>query len=74
MTISELISTSNLLCKSDCHSKKRALETAATELGQQFASLDENQLFSALVARERLGSTGLGNGIAIPHGHTRKTD
>jgi len=39
MTISELISTSNLLCKSDCHSKKRALETAATELGQQFASL-----------------------------------
>lgn len=69
MTISELISADGILCKSDCHSKKRALETAATELAKQFNTLNENQLFSALIARERLGSTGLGNGIAIPHCH-----
>jgi len=69
MTINELLSTDSILCKSDCHSKKRALETAATQLGKHIDSLDENQLFTALVARERLGSTGLGNGIAIPHCH-----
>jgi len=74
MTISELISANNILCNTDCHSKKRALETAATQLGKHFESLDENQLFTALIARERLGSTGLGNGIAIPHCHIEGID
>lgn len=74
MIISQLLNTGNILCKSNCLSKKRALETVATQLGQQFDSLDDNQLFSALIARERLGSTGLGNGIAIPHCHIKGID
>lgn len=69
MKISELLNEDSILFKSDCHSKKRVLETAATQLGEKLDTLDENQLFSALIARERLGSTGLGNGIAIPHCH-----
>lgn len=69
MKISDLVTADNILFKSECHSKKRVLEAAATQLGERSDSLDENKLFSALIARERLGSTGLGNGIAIPHCH-----
>lgn len=46
-------------------SKKRVLEAVA----ERFASpgRDANKLFSALIERERLGTTGLGEGVAIPH-------
>jgi len=36
-------------------------------VAQFYPELDENQIFNNLVARERLGSTGIGQGIAIPH-------
>ncbi|WP_454918272.1 PTS IIA-like nitrogen regulatory protein PtsN [Xanthobacter sediminis] len=48
-------------------SKKQVLQ----ELAQQAASLvnrDQREIFETLLQRERLGSTGVGNGIAIPHG------
>lgn len=48
-------------------SKKKVLEFAARLLGNSFAQLDQNNLLDCLNARERLGSTGFGNGIAIPH-------
>lgn len=49
-------------------SKKKALEALSSLLGRSAEALDETQIFDSLVARERLGSTGLGYGIAIPHG------
>jgi PTS system nitrogen regulatory IIA component len=48
-------------------SKKRALETIATAVHREVPELDEQDLFEKLIAREKLGSTGFGNGIAIPH-------
>ena len=48
-------------------SKKKVLELAATLLAESRPELDPDQLFDNLIARERLGSTGFGNGIAIPH-------
>lgn len=48
-------------------SKKRVLENIAHFISEDIASIDPNQLFDGLIARERLGSTGMGNGIAIPH-------
>lgn len=48
-------------------SKKRVLEQIAQLMAPDLAGLDDQQIFEALVARERLGSTGFGNGIAIPH-------
>ena len=48
-------------------SKKKVLETAAGLIAQQCPELDPNELFDSLISREKLGSTGLGQGIAIPH-------
>lgn len=48
-------------------SKKRVLEYIAQLITSDQPEIDEDTLFDSLVAREKLGSTGFGNGIAIPH-------
>lgn len=48
-------------------SKKSVLEHIARLIGREVPGLDWETVFKALVAREKLGSTGFGNGIAIPH-------
>ncbi len=48
-------------------SKKRVLEYIAHLIASNQPEIDEDILFESLVAREKLGSTGFGNGIAIPH-------
>lgn len=48
-------------------SKKRILEYIAHLIASNQPEIDEDILFESLVAREKLGSTGFGNGIAIPH-------
>lgn len=48
-------------------SKKRALEQIANLIGKEVPELDTQVVYEALIAREKLGSTGFGNGIAIPH-------
>lgn len=56
-----------------CTSKKRALELiseiAAPQIGQS-----PQELFESLLNREKMGSTGIGNGIAIPHGRMFNCD
>ncbi len=51
----------------ECTSKKRALEQVANIVAENHPQLDEDNLFKALISREKLGSTGLGKRIAIPH-------
>lgn len=48
-------------------SKKRVLEQIADLIGREVPGLDTQDVFEKLVSREKLGSTGFGNGIAIPH-------
>lgn len=48
-------------------SKKRVLEQIAHLVASELPELDEQDIFESLIAREKLGSTGFGNGIAIPH-------
>lgn len=67
MEIASILDPSSILFHEECHSKKRILETIASHLCDQNPSLDPGSVFSALLARERLGSTGIGKGIAIPH-------
>jgi PTS system nitrogen regulatory IIA component len=50
------------------NSKKRILEYIAELAHHSVPSLDESIIFEALMAREKLGTTGIGAGIAIPHG------
>jgi nitrogen PTS system EIIA component len=47
--------------------KKQALQELATHAAR-LTGLDQTAVFEALLQRERLGSTGIGEGIAIPHG------
>ncbi|MFM2482966.1 PTS IIA-like nitrogen regulatory protein PtsN [Celerinatantimonas sp. YJH-8] len=51
----------------DCQSKKRALEIIS-ELAAEKLAISDKEIFDSLFAREKLGSTGIGQGIAIPHG------
>ncbi|MGH8441268.1 MAG: PTS IIA-like nitrogen regulatory protein PtsN [Pseudomonas sp.] len=48
-------------------SKKRALQEIATLIHREVPDLEMQDVFESLFAREKLGSTGFGNGIAIPH-------
>lgn len=49
------------------NSKKRVLEKLSELIGATTDSLDQEDIFIGLITRERLGSTGLGDGVAIPH-------
>jgi nitrogen PTS system EIIA component len=51
----------------DARSRKRALELAAEMIAEGNPALSASAIFENLMTRERLGSTGLGEGIAIPH-------
>lgn len=48
-------------------SKKRVLEQIANLIGREVPDLATQDVYESLIAREKLGSTGFGNGIAIPH-------
>lgn len=68
--ISKLLAEPNVLLDLDVASKKRVFEQAGLlfENNNQVARI---QVFDSLFAREKLGSTGLGQGIAIPHGRIK---
>lgn len=73
MEIADLIKPENVVASLRASSKKQALQDlarrAATITGQP-----ERAVFSVLMKRERLGTTGVGNGIAIPHGKLPNLD
>lgn len=68
MEISALLTVPNIHCDVAVSSKKRAMDVLSALLVGAGAPLSESDIFNGLIARERLGSTGLGHGIAIPHG------
>ncbi len=73
MLISDLLSPENIHCDVHSSSKKRLLELISEELARNSDSLSQREVFESLCARERLGSTGLGKGVAIPHGRVKGT-
>ena len=68
--IAPLLLESNILLDADAGTKKRLFEQIA-QLFEQHEQLSRSVVFDSLTARERLGSTGLGQGIAIPHGRIK---
>ncbi len=67
--IAELLTVERICCNADVASKKRAFERLAEILAASDVAVhDEREIFDALNGRERLGSTGLGHGVALPHG------
>ncbi len=67
MPIDTLITPARTLCGIEGVSKKRALEILANTIAGDVPAVDADDLFRRLIARERLGSTGIGHGVAIPH-------
>ena len=68
--ISKILPADNILCDLDAGSKERLFEAAA-QLFENKLQLPRKKVFDNLAAREKLGSTGLGHGIAIPHGRIK---
>ncbi|RRJ83717.1 PTS IIA-like nitrogen regulatory protein PtsN [Aestuariirhabdus litorea] len=67
MNLISLLSPDRSLCAAEGGSKKRVLETLAEALSHSGQEISAGELFNGLIERERLGSTGFGKGIAIPH-------
>lgn len=67
MDINDLLTTECVVESLNVASKKQALQEIAKRAAV-ITGLDERRLFDVLLERERLGSTGVGHGIAIPHG------
>ena len=68
--ISKLLPQSNVIIDLDVSSKKRVFEQVGL-LFENNNSVARSEVFDSLFAREKLGSTGLGQGIAIPHGRIK---
>lgn len=67
MELADILSPDRIFDSVPGGSKKKVLETAAGLIARQLPELNANELFDNLVSREKLGSTGIGKGIAIPH-------
>jgi PTS system nitrogen regulatory IIA component len=67
MNLQDLVSPDSVLCDADINSKKRALEVLADLLSKNFEANNSLEIFHLLTEREKLGSTALGQGIALPH-------
>lgn len=63
----DLISPDAVIASLRATSKKQALQELARKAAD-LTGLEERRIFDVLLERERLGTTGVGNGIAIPHG------
>lgn len=68
MQLSELLSPDCTKCAVEGASKKRLLETISQIVAPKLSGITRHDIFESLLNRERLGSTGIGLGIAIPHG------
>jgi len=68
--IAALLPATNVLVDTDLGSKKRVFEQVGL-LAENHHGVARSTVFDSLFARERLGSTGLGQGVAIPHGRIK---
>ncbi|HQD64402.1 MAG TPA: PTS sugar transporter subunit IIA, partial [Casimicrobium huifangae] len=71
--LADLLTPENVLLDLDVANKRRLFEIIALESELRY-DLTPTVTVDSLLARERLGSTGLGQGIAIPHGRIRGLD
>ncbi len=65
--LTDILTPARTVCHASGSSKKKLFETLAEIISNDQLSLPQDEVFDQLIAREKLGSTGLGNGIAIPH-------
>jgi len=67
MTINNLLTTDLVIHNLEVASKKKTLDHISSLISNTVEDLEHDTVFTGLIERERLGSTGIGEGVAIPH-------
>lgn len=70
MKIASLLNPDRIICDVEANSKKRSLEILSEALVHDEPGINSSKVFENLLSREKLGSTGLGHGVALPHGRS----
>ncbi|CTQ54697.1 Nitrogen regulatory protein [Roseibium album] len=73
MDLSDLLGKDAVIAGLKVKSKKQAIQELSAKAAE-LTGLSEREIFDTLLQRERLGSTGVGHGIAIPHGKLTRLD
>ena len=73
MDLGDLITPDGIIPSLKAKSKKQALQELSTR-ASELTGIESTAIFETLLQRERLGSTGVGHGIAIPHGKLADLD
>ncbi len=68
MRLSEILAIDNIIPELKAKDKKSVLGELAEVIARYDADIDKDNLVKVLIEREHLGSTGIGDGVAIPHG------
>ena len=74
MKLQDILTLDCTLCAVPVTSKKRIFDTICQTAAKHISELNQHELLESLMAREQMGSTGIGNGIAIPHGRLAETN
>ena len=74
MNIADLLHGDRVVTGVTASSRKHALDILSELLAKAVPGLTQTEVFNAMAERERLGSTGLGGGIALPHGRLAGVD
>ena len=73
MNLDDIITTDSVILHMKASSKKEALQELAHK-ASELSGLERREVFDILLERERLGTTGIGGGVAIPHGKLATLD
>lgn len=68
MKLSDILDLNNIIIAVKAGNKNRVIEELVEVMVENNSSLKKDELIKVLLERERLGSTGIGDGVAIPHG------
>ncbi len=71
MDYQTILTPERTLCLHEPVSKKQLLEAMSTLMAAPFPDIETHEILALLIARERLGSTAIGHGVAIPHARTK---
>lgn len=74
MTLQDILTLDCTQCAVPASSKKRILEQICLIAAEKMGNCSASELLDSILNREKMGSTGIGNGIAIPHGRLNNTN
>lgn len=73
-SIGDILSLSRTCYRANASSKKKCIELVAQTIANEYPQIQANHIYDAMIERERLGSTGIGHGCALPHCRLANTE